>query len=269
MNEQEEFLKDLKGDTERFDILTAPLIPEEKSKEDDSKEDDEDEKGAVGEQKGETEDDDLEAIAGIKPRNRQERRRLEKLAADRESAIFLQGKLAAREEAKESVTEEGDWLKSVERIYGTDTPEAQLATDLLKKAVLGARDDAKAQALAEMRSEMQARQTQDAEADTELDGFVEEIEDTYNVRLTEAQEQGYFKLLEKMSPKDAKGNVIEYADPHAVWEVYQERAKARGSATNNRAKQLSDRSMTASGASQGSALKDDAATRFLRSEGII
>lgn len=257
MNEQEQFLEDLKGkEKERYDILSAPLVPEEGEQQQDETVTTQDE-------------DELEPVAGITPRNRQERRRLERLAADRESAIFLQGKLAAREEAKSTTTEESDYIKSIERIYGNETPEAQLATSLLKQAVLGARDDAKSQALAEMRAELQAQNAQVAEADSELEGFVEDIEDTYNVRLTESQEKSYFQLLEKMSPKDREGNVIEYADPHAVWEIFSERAKARGSATTNRSKQLSDRSMTQSGASQGSQLKDDAAARFLKDQGII
>lgn len=200
------------------------------------------------------------------PRNRRERRLMEKLAAERESSMFLAGKLEARNEAERAVTEEADYLKSVERIYGTDSPEAQIATDLLKKAIVGARDDAKREALEEMRAEFQKGDTEVREAENELDGFIEDIEDTYKVSLTGAQEKAYFTLLEKMSPKDRDGSVKEYADPHAVWEIFSERMQKR---TDTRAKDLSSRSMVQSGASTESNLQDDVSARWLRENGII
>jgi len=255
MSEAEKFLEDLPGDqTDKSpDILEQPLNPEpEKAMDTD----------------GEDVQDDGDDSKEFKPKNRRERRLQEKLQQERESSIFLAGKLEARTEAERALrSEDADYLKGIERIYGTDTPEAQLATDLLKKAIVGARDDARESALADYKQQREQEIAEQREAEAQLDGFIDEIEDTYDVRLTRAQEQGYFQLLERMSPKDANGDVTEYADPHAVWEVFQDRLKGKG--TDNRAKQLSSRSMVPGGAIKESKLPDDSAARFLTEEGII
>lgn len=255
MSEHDEFLKDLENDqTRTVDVLDAPFEAPATAE-------------APAEPEAPAEAEEFEAIEGIKPKNRRERRLLDKLAAERESAIFLAERMSTLAEAKSEASAEGDYMSSIERIYGTETPEAILATDLLKKAIIGARDDAKAQALAEMRSERQREIEEEREATGQLESYVEDIEDTYGVRLTDTQERAYFELMRRMSPKDAEGNVTDYADPHAVWEVFQERTAKRGAPS--RAKDLSARSMTPSGASQGSSLQDDSAARFLSENGII
>lgn len=249
MNEVEEFLKDTEGDPNKVDVLEQPLDPETPVVEE----------AKVGEE-GTTTDEDG------KPRNRRERRLMAKLDAERESNIFQAGKLAAFTEVKKTVTEESDYLKAVERIYGTETPEAQLATDLLKKAIVGARDDAKEQAIAELREERKREIEEQRAAEKELDDMVDELEDEYGVTFTDTQERAFFLLLEKMSPKDKDGSVREYADPHAVYEVFQERLKKP---VDNRAKDMSSRSMTNSGAPKESNLNSDVTARFLKEQGII
>lgn len=255
MNQQEQFLQSTEPD--KLDILEQPLVPETPAKEPETGE-------IVVE--GETTTDD-DATDG-KPRNRRERRLQIKLDAERESNIFQAGKLAAFTEVKSSITEESDYLKSVERIYGNDTPEAQLATDLLKKAFIGVRDEAKKSAIEELRAERQNEQRELAQADTELDTMLENIEDEYGVTLTEPQEKAFFQLMAKMSPKDRDGNVIAYADAHSVYEVLQDKLKA-GKGTDNRAKDLSSRSMIQSGSSKDSKLSDDVGFRFLKDNGIL
>lgn len=260
MNEQEKFLEGLDNDqTKVVDVLDQPLdgsTPTEKKEETQVEGE-----GKEGEDEGE---DDL---GTLKPKNRRERRLVKKLTEERESSIFLAGKLEAQSEAKKSLTEEADYLKSVERIYGTDSTEAQLATDLLKKAIIGARDDAKQQAVEEMRQERLREREEAKAANQELDDFVEDIEDTYGVTMNETHQRGFFQLLGKMSPKDGSGNITSYADPHAVWEIFQEKIQSKG--TDNRAKNLSARSMVQSGASKESTLADDSQARFLRENGII
>ncbi len=262
MNEQDQFLRGLESDQDKgIDILDQPLGPTGSAP---AKDDELGATGATGKAEGDEDDDDL---GTIKPRNRRERRLVNKMTAERESAIFLAGKLEARTEATKAITEESDYLKSVERIYGNDSPEAQIATDLLKKAIIGAREDAKNSAIAEMRAERQREQEAVASANRELDSVIDDIEDTYDVTLTPVQQKGYFQLLHKMSPKDVDGNIANYADPHAVWEVFQDKIQKRG--TDNRAKNLSARSMVQSGASKDSTLADDSSLRFLKENGII
>lgn len=250
MNEVEKFLEDTSADTTKVDVLDAPLIPNESEK--------------TGEDKGTKQEDDGDEL---KPKNRRERRLLKQLREEREGSSFLAGKLSAREEAKASVTEESDYLKSVERIYGTDSPEAQIATDLLKKAFIGARDDAEQRAYDRIKAEREQDTKAFADANNELDNMLEELEDEHGVELNEAQETAFFKLLEKMSPKDREGNVTAYADADAVWEMFSEKlTKAK---PDNRAKDMSSRSMTTSGASKESNLNEDVHARFLRENGII
>lgn len=240
MNEQDKFLKDLESGEEKT-ILDLPLEPEKVEE-------------AV------EKDDEPEF------RNRRERRLAAKLQQERESSIRLAERLATLSEAQKSKEDASeDYLRSVEKIYGTDTPEAVAATELLKSALKGVAEKSKREALEEWRLEQRkAKEEEQKELET-LDNMVDELEDTYNVELTPTQKKGYFQLLEKMSPKDENGHVIAYADPNSVWDVFQERIKK----TDNRAKELSNRSMVQSGASQGSKLTDDSHARYLRENGII
>lgn len=258
MPEVDQFFQDLGDDQkQQVDILDQPLNPTGQQEEPVQT-------GATGPQGEEDEDNDE-----YKPKNRRERRLMKKLQEERESAIALAAKLEAQTDARRHITdEEADYLKGIERIYGTETPEAQMATELLKKAISGARTDAEVAALEKFRAEVAEQQQQEREAEAELDGFIEEIEDEHNVSLNADQQKGYFELLYKMSPKDKEGNVIDYADPHAVWELYQERLNSRK--TSNPAKQLASRSLKQGGGQGGgSKLQDDTQVRFLRDNGII
>lgn len=208
-----------------------------------------------------------EAEVEYKPKNRRERRLTQKLEAERQSAIDLAERLSRLEQARSVSEEDADYLKGLELIYGTDSPEAIQATELLKKAITGVREDAETRAyqrfLDSQNQELQAV----AEAEEELDIILDGIEDRYKVELTEDQEAAYFQLMQKMSPKDKNGNVVGLADPDAVWEIFSERMnKPR---TDSRAKELSARSMVQSGATKDSTLKDDAAERQLREWGIL
>jgi len=103
------------------------------------------------------------------------------------------------EEARTLTTEEADYLKGIERIYGTDTAEAQMATELLTKAIVGARDDAENRAYERFQSERQNEAQAVQQAESELDSIMDDIEDQFGVELTESQERSYFELLQKMS----------------------------------------------------------------------
>ncbi len=205
---------------------------------------------------------------GLKPKNRRERRLSAKLEAERQSNMFLAAKLEAINEAKANLSDEqADYLKAIEQIYGTDTPEAQMATELLKKALVGVSREAEERALKRIQEERQQEQQAVAQAENQLEEILDEIEDTYNVDLTPDQERAYFTLLQKMSPKDKNGEVVSLADPHAVWEVFQDKLSRRP--VDNRAKELSARSMTQNGAVKNSDLQEDAGLRLLKEMGVI
>lgn len=255
MNEHEKFLADIGTDqNHQIDVLNDPFAQPEQGAAD---------TGATGQVAPVVEDDSV-----LKPKNRREKRLMSKLEEEKATSIFLAGKLAQQAEAKSLITEESDYLKGIEKIYGTDTPEAIFATDLLKKAIIGSREDAKQAALAEFRQEKVQEFEAKRKLANQLDSFVDDIEDTYQVELTENQEKSFLALLTKMSPKDKDGNVTTYADHHTVFEVFQEKLTSVNASTN-KAKDLSNRSMVQSGASKETTLPDDTAARFLAENGII
>lgn len=246
MNEQEKFLESV----EEASIVDQPITQDDAVP------------TAIEEQKGEDDDTDL------KLRNRREKRLAEKLQAERESNIALNARLQAIAESKQS-REEGDtrnYLKAVERIYGSASPEATEATELLKDALKGLEEQAVARAVEKLREEQQQSSAALREDEQRLDSFVEEIEDEFNLTLTEDQQKGFFKMMERASPKDANGNIIEYADPLFVWERYQEKLQRP---TNTQAKNLSSRSMTQGSVGDNSKVVADAELKFLRENGII
>ncbi len=240
-NEQEQFLKDVEVP---LDVFNQPITPEKVEEE----------------VKPEEDADEL--------RNRRERRLNAKLQAERESSIQLAARLEALSEIKESQKEnDADYLKTVERIYGTDSPENSMATDLLKQALKSVEDSATEKAYARMKAEQE--QTQQAVVNEEkvLDSMIEEIEDTYQADLQdEKTRKGFFTLLEKMSPKDKNGNILQYADHNNVWELYQSQNTKK---PDTQAKDLSSRSMVQSGASTQSQLTNDVQTRWLQENGLI
>lgn len=238
---QQDFLKDLEPEA-KVDVFDTPLAPEpEKAQEDD---------------KG---DEEAE--------NRKERRLRARLDAERESSIALAAKVEVLTSALQakSETEPSEYLKKIERLYGTDSPEAQAATQLLSEALTGVEERAVQRAVEVLRQEQLQAQESVRNEEKALSSMVEDIEDTYNVTIDPQTEKGFFQLLEKLSPKDRDGNVTAYADPHEVWEELQ----ARKTQPSTRAKDLASRSMVKTGASPDSSVQDDAALRFLKDNGII
>ncbi len=201
--------------------------------------------------------------------NRRERRLAAKLQAERESSIALAARLEALTEAQKlrNDSSESDYLKSVERIYGTSSPEAIEATELLKRALQDVEKTATERALEAFRSEQMKEHEELAQEEQNLDSMVEELEDEYGISMDEDTQKGFFTLLEKLSPKDRYGNVIEYADHHAVWEEYQVRKERLSN--NSRAKDLASRSMVRTGASPSTGVEIDSNERWLRENGII
>lgn len=248
MNEQEQFLKELENDTP--DPLEVPLVPEPAKEE----------------------EKDVEEVPE-ELKNRRHRRLEEKLQNEREANIYMASRLQALSETSKFLGENSadKHLDGIDRIYGTDSPEATAATELLKNALKGVESRATEKALEIFRKEQRANSEIENREVTRVRSMIEDIEDTYNVDMTsknpeaEKIQEGFRKTIEKLSPKDANGHIIEYADPHAAWEVFSERLKKR---PDNRAKDLSSRSMVNSGTSE-SKLQDDSQIRFLKENGII
>lgn len=242
-NTQDEFLKDLAPKENEVDLFDQPLVPEVKP---------------VVQTVPEPE----------KPEpNRRERRLEAKLQAERESAIALAAKLETLTEAQRLQREAGpsEYVKQIERIYGTNSPEAQEATNLLAAALAGVEQRATEKALNQFREEQRKAAEEARKEEETLDDMVADIEDTFNVTMDQATQKNFFQLLEKLSPKDKQGNIIDYADPHAVWEQLQ----AMKPAPQTRQKDLASRSMVRTGAQTQTNIEADSQERWLRENGII
>lgn len=200
-------------------------------------------------------------------KRRREKRLMDKLQAERESNIALAARLEGLSEAQrlQRETEPSEYLKKVERIYGTDSPEAQAATQLLSEALTGLEERATERAIEAIRMEQQEASRATRNEERTLDSFIEQIEDGYNVSFTPEMEKGYFQLMERLSPKDSDGNIVAYADPETTWELFQEKLQKR----ENPAKAIASRSMAQSGSSGDSKLQDDSMQRYLREQGIL
>ncbi len=198
-------------------------------------------------------------------RNRRERRLMEKLQSEREAAIALAAKLDNITQAQAIRTESAEWEKSIEKIYGDSTPELREATELLKASMRGIKDEAKREALAEWQATQAKQQEAIANAEKRIDSILEEIEDEANIDLSQGPHRdGFLKLLEKMSPKDSNGNIIEYADHSAVWEIYQGQIKK----PVNPAKEMAARAMTQGGTGNPN-LSNEAVERWARENGLL
>lgn len=255
MNEQEQFLKDIEVDNKLPETFEKPLTetetPAEKPKE----------------EEGTEENENL--------KNRRERRLYERLERRGEEArkyaeenLKLKQIIDSQETRKS--TEEADYLKLAEKIYGDDTPEAKEATNILKDVLRGVHKTAKEDALKEALERIEAERTSEskeiAEQENYLDEVMESLEDDYDADFSdETTRKGFLTLLEKVSPKDKEGNIIEYADARTTWELYESR---KGN-SSSRAKELASRSMERGGGSSPSKLQDEATQRILREMGVL
>ncbi len=241
-SEQQKFLSDL--DIKKDDsVLEKPLTEAEPEKE-------------------EAEDTDQRA------KNRRERRLLEQNQRLREEAIVASTRLQTLTESRnlrEGATE-AEYLKRIEKIYGNATPEAKEATELLKEAFIGAIKTAKEESVQEVEKLRGSESQAVAEEEKNLDEILDSVEEDYGINMeVAANRQGFLTLMEKLSPKDKEGNIVEYADKDAVAEVF----KSTQQKDSSRAKDLASRSMTRSGQSQPSKLEADSVERELKALGII
>ncbi len=212
-----------------------------------------------------------EIVANAKD-NREARRAKKALQAEREANIALSARIEALTEAQKFARETNveNIDENLKRLYGSDEKgllAAKITQDLLKKT----EEQATERALEAFREEQSQQEQEVASFRAELDEYLEDIEDEFNVDLTSdnpaaiKMRQGFFSLLNKVSPKNKEGIVTDYADPLATWELFQSHQKPE----NNRAKDLGSRSMVKSGSSNDSKIEQSAQERFLREAGII
>lgn len=151
---------------------------------------------------------------------------------------------------QETKSEESDEVMDVlTRIIGNDTPEKLAAIKDFKK-VLGNLEEKGAQrALAQLDAQANEERQAEIEAQNELaDGF-QAIEDTFDVDLTSSNPQAkkerseFVDFIKRVSPKDEDGQVTSFPDLEETYKLFKETKKPE---SNNRAKELSSRSMARS-----------------------
>lgn len=236
MSEQAEFLKDLDVEN-KDDVFDKPLTEAEPEKEEPEEEDDK-----------------------VAP-NRYWRRMKQKVDQYKDETIALNERIKVLSEVNKFREDVGDDpLKEVEAIFGTDTPEKLSATTILKKALSGMSESAVNKALEKIQEQREKESQAVRDEENAIEKGLERLEDEENADFSNPTERkAFLNLLEKLSPKDSDGNIKEYADFGATYEIF-EKSKEK----STRAKELASRSMTHSGASKESKLEDDALSRFIR-----
>lgn len=203
--------------------------------------------------------------ADSKITNRFKRRAAEKNQLLREENIALNARLAAFSEVEKFKKESPD-LDLHRVLYGTQAPtdETKDVAQRLQSILENYGEKAQERAVEAIRKEQAEEAKKVKEEEQSLDSMIENIEEDHNVALTKEQKQGFFKYMEKMSPKDDDGNVVAYADPDSVWEEYSSKFKK----PVNPAKDLASRGMVQSGASAEHKSVDEATENALRELGI-
>jgi len=199
-------------------------------------------------------------------KNRRERRLEKQLQAERENAIALAERVKVLSEVGKFKEEVGDdYIKEVRAIFGDEKPENKAASDILEKTLRKIREDA----VKEAEDRFSSRQVSESKAvqdeEKNLDAIMEDVEDEYGIDMSnEAVRRGFLNALEKASPKDKDGDIIEFADPDYVAEKFVERRKS-----NVRGKEIASRSMTPSGQSNSSGSLDKSLERQMMELDII
>lgn len=238
-NETQDFLKQFEQDMSS-DFLNETLNKEAPEKEEDAEE---------------------------APRNRKERRENKQLEWEREARIKAEAKLEALSEAKQFAQETGA-DEDLVRLYGADNKEAiNLHQNLLAKTLKQAEENA----IERMKSERIKEQEEVKKYEAYIDSEFENIEDEYDVDLTsnapaaKKSRNDLIAMVQKLSAKDKEGNVTAYADFSAAYEILQSQKEKKDTTRN---KDIASRGMASSGQADSGKLQDDAARRYLRSQGI-
>ncbi len=196
---------------------------------------------------------------GEEPRkNRRHRRLEEQLQKERELRIAAEAKAEGRSEVEKfNQTSNGDvdpeWLQ----IYG-DTPESRRAWGLFEKMSEKKALQAKEEALEEIRKDQIAEAEEERVQEAYIDSQFESIEDEFNIDLTSdspaarKRRSEFIDLVEALSPKDQNGDLVEYADFHNAWELYQEK---QAQPDNTRQREIAARSMVKTGSTVGNTQK--------------
>lgn len=205
-------------------------------------------------------------------KNRHIRRLEAKLTREREANIELAARESARSEYEKfhETTKDLTIDESLITLYG-DNENGRRAAQLTQQLLDKTATRAKQEALDEFNRAQQAAEREVTVQGKLIDDEIEAIEDTYGVDLSGSTESSqklrtyFLNLVEKLSPKDAQGNITSYADFDSTWELTQERLQR----TNTRNKDLGSRGMTKSNSSPAVTTEKTSSERWLKDQGIL
>lgn len=269
-------LDEFHNDVSELDVFEEKTEDTQEEETETEEESEEEESDTEGEGSGEELDKSkgTEGKEEPEPKKNRHHRRLERRLSEADSLITaLNERVKVLSETDKFKADTGDLDTDLARIYGAETPQQAEATRILQSSFKRYADKAKAEAL----QEFEQRQQAVVEATRKAEGFVtselEGIEDDFDVDLTSdapaarKRRAGLLELVSKLSPKDKDGNITDYADFGAAYEMYQSQQEKRD---GSRKKAVVSRTMTKSGSSSSSAkLADEVAENWLKANGII
>lgn len=169
--------------------------------------------------------------------DRQVKKRINEIAPKREERQM---------ETTNTVDVPQEWLV----MYG-DSEESRRAWKLQEKILNDYKDLAKQEALETIRLDQEKERKEIAKFQDFIENSLEDIEEQYNVDLTskskdaQSRRADFLELVQRLSPKDASGNVITYADFNTAWELFNEKNKSnpQEDSTISRQKNLANRTL--------------------------
>lgn len=181
-------------------------------------------------------------------KNRRHRRLEQQLQDEREARIRAEAQRDANSESTKFSRNTGEVDPRYLAIYG-DKPETRQAWQIQQEMLNDYKEQAKAEALDEIRQSQVASQQQQREFESFIDTELENIEDEFNVDVTSdapvarKARREFLEMVHDASPKDENGEITAYADFASVWEFYQLK-QAKDKPTTGRQKEISSRTMT-------------------------
>lgn len=159
------------------------------------------------------------------------------------------------------------------RIIGNDTPEKVQGVKDMKELLVGLKGEARAEALAEIRSMQEAEVVAEKQAEEELETAFDNIEEIFDVDITSNNpiarktRQEFVAYIERIAPKDENGEIKDFPDMNAAWEDFSEKKKLTSPV--NRAKDLASRSMARSAEANSEPVLKRGRTPFSNSDDFI
>lgn len=191
-------------------------------------------------------------------KNRRHRRLEEALEKERLSNIALAERVKVLSEFREDnkPSKSSDELDPRLLSVFENTDAGREGARKLADYMADERARAKKEAFDEIERSNQEQQELLKQSESIIDSNLESIEDKFDVDLTSnapkavKMRREFLTTVQKLSPKDAEGNVVEYADFESTFEVFQQTQKEE-KVDNSRQKEIAARSMQKPSSQEG------------------